>query len=88
MAGDHVSHLVRVELKNDAARPAQERRWHPTQEISKLNSMGPRIEVKFEIGRLEDVLRWVLSFGRQAKVLGPPEFVQMVRDKVEAMRNG
>jgi predicted DNA-binding transcriptional regulator YafY len=44
--------------------------------------------VKVEIGRLEDVLRWVLSFGRQAKVLGPPEFVQMVRDKVEAMRNG
>ena len=50
--------------------------------------MGTRIEVRFEVGRLEDVLRWVLSFGSQAKVLGPPVFVQMVRDEVEAMRNG
>lgn len=88
VAGDHVRHLVRVELRNYAARLAQERRWHPTQEISRLNSKGTRIEVRFEIGRLEEVLRWVLSFGSQAKVLGPPELVQMVRDEVEAMRNG
>ena len=88
VAGDHVRHLVRVELKNYAARLAQERRWHPTQEISKLNMKGTRIEVKFEIGRLEEVLRWVLSFGSQAKVLAPPELVKMVKDEIEAMRKG
>ncbi len=58
-----------------AARLAQERRWHPTQEIFPLNAKGTRVEIRFEIGRLEEVLRWVLSFGSQAKVLGPPELV-------------
>ena len=86
VAGDLTRHLVRVELKNYAAQLGQERRWHPTQEWVALNAKGTRIEVRFEVGRLEEVLRWVLSFGSQAKVLGPPELVRMVRDEVEAMR--
>ncbi len=86
VAGDYSRQLVRVELKNYAARLAHERRWHPTQEIFPLNAKGTRVEVRFEIGRLEEVLRWVLSFGSQAKVLGPPELVKMVRDEIEAMR--
>ena len=88
VAGDQVRHLVRVELKNYAARLAQERRWHPTQEIVQRNAKGTKIEVRFEVGRLEEVMRWVLSFGSQAKVLGPPELIAMVRDEVEAMSNG
>lgn len=86
--GDLTRHLVRVELKNDAARLGQERRWHPTQEGVALNAKGTGIEVRFEVGRLEEVLRWVLSFGSQAKALAPPALVQMVRDEVEAMRQG
>lgn len=85
VVGDKTRHLVRVELKNYAARLAQERRWHPTQEISRLNSSGTRIEVRFEVGRLEEVLRWVLSFGSQAKVLGPKDLVDMVKNEVKAM---
>ena len=86
VAGDFSSQVVRVELKDYAARLAQERRWHPTQEIATQNAKGSRVEIRFEVGRLEEVLRWVLSFGSQAKVLGPPELVKMVRDEVEAMR--
>lgn len=87
VAGDISRQLVRVELKDYAARLAQERRWHPTQEIVPLNSKGTRVEVRFEIGRLEEVLRWVLSFGSQAKVLGPPELVKMVRSEIDAMKS-
>lgn len=86
VAGDYSRQVVRVELKNYAARLAQERRWHPTQEISFQNAKGTRVEIRFEVGRLEEVLRWVLSFGSQAKVLAPPELIKMVRDEVEAMR--
>ena len=85
VAGDYSRQMVRVEFKNYAARLAQERRWHPTQEIFPLNAKGTRVEVRFEIGRLEEVLRWVLSFGSQAKVLGPPELVKMVRAEIDAM---
>jgi len=88
VAGDGTRHLVKVELKNYAARLGQERRWHPTQEVSVLNAKGTRVEIRFEVGRLEEVLRWVLSFGSQAKVLGPPELVKMVRDEVKAMGQG
>ena len=88
VAGDETRHVVRVELKNYAARLCQERRWHPTQDVVPLNTKGTRVEIRFEVGRLEEVLRWVLSFGSQAKVLAPPDLVKMVRDEVEAMRNG
>lgn len=88
VTGDPTRHLVRVELRNYAARLGQERRWHPTQEVVVLNTKGTRIEVRFEVGRLEEVLRWVLSFGSQAKVLGPPELAHMVRAEIVAMSKG
>lgn len=88
VAGDGTRHLVRVELKNYAAQLAQERRWHPTQEIFSLNAKGTRVEIRFEVGRLEEVLRWVLSFGSQAKVLGPPELAKMLRREIKAMSHG
>ena len=86
VAGDTSRQVVRVELKNYAARLAQERRWHPTQEIFPLNSKATRVEIRFEVGRLEEVLRWVLSFGSQAKVLAPRALVKAVREEIEAMR--
>lgn len=88
VAGDHTRHLVRLELRNYAARLAQERRWHPTQEVTVLDDLGNKVEVRFEVGRLEEVMRWVLSFGSQAKVLGPPELAQMVRKEVREMQKG
>jgi proteasome accessory factor B len=88
VAGDHSRQVVRVELRNYAARLAQERRWHPTQELHFKNAKGTRVEVRFEVGRLEEVMRWVLGFGSQAKVLGPPELVAMVRDEVRKMSDG
>jgi predicted DNA-binding transcriptional regulator YafY len=86
VAGDYSRQVVRVELKDYAARLAQERRWHPTQEVVSLNAKSTRVEIRFEIGRLEEVLRWVLSFGSQAKVLGPPDLVKLVKSEIEAMR--
>jgi predicted DNA-binding transcriptional regulator YafY len=65
---------------------AQERRWHPTQEVDVLDNQGNKVEVRFEVGRLEEVLRWVLSFGSQAKVLAPTELAKMVRHEVRAMQ--
>jgi proteasome accessory factor B len=88
VAGDHTRHVVRVELRNYAARLAQERRWHPTQELVRLNAKASRVELRFEVGRLEEVMRWVLGFGSQAKVLGPPELAKMVRAEVRAMSRG
>lgn len=86
VAGDDTRHLVRLELKHYAARLAQERRWHPTQEVTPLDDHGNKVEVRFEVGRLEEMLRWVLSFGSQAKVISPPELIKMVRREVREMQ--
>ena len=86
--GDETRHIVRLELRNYAARLAQERRWHPTQEVTPLDDHGNKVEVRFEVGRLEEVLRWVLSFGSHAKVISPPELAKMVRKEVRAMQEG
>lgn len=85
VAGDDTMHTVRVELRNYAARLATERCWHPSQEVKPLNAKGTRVEVCFEVGRLEEVLRWVMSFGSQAKVIAPAELANMVREEVAAM---
>ncbi|MDE0827559.1 MAG: WYL domain-containing protein [Akkermansiaceae bacterium] len=84
-ASEEALHIVRVELRDYAARMAQERRWHPTQELKVLNNAGTRVELCFHVSRLEEMVRWVLSWGSKAKVLGPPELKKMVRDEVKEM---
>ncbi len=34
---------------------------------------------------LEEITRWILSWGSKAKVLGPPELKKRVREELEAM---
>ncbi|MGD9418777.1 MAG: helix-turn-helix transcriptional regulator [Verrucomicrobiota bacterium JB025] len=86
VAGDDARHVVKLELRNYAARLAQERRWHPSQEVTAVDGEDERVLVSFEVGRLEEVMRWVLSFGSQAKVLEPLELVEMVRNELREMQ--
>jgi len=83
--GDETRHVVRIELSGYAARLVQERRWHPTQEVLPLNSKATRVEVRFEVGALEEVVRWVLSWGGKAKVLAPPELKAKVKAEITQM---
>lgn len=79
---------VVVELSWYAAQMAQERRWHPSQKEEWLNKSGSRIRVTFEVNRLEDILRWALSWGRHARVIAPEELVHRVRQEALAMAAG
>lgn len=78
-------HLVIVRLKDYAARLAQERRWHPSQETRVLDDLGRKAEVRFQAGALEEVVRWVLSFGSKAEVVGPPELKRRVKAELKLM---
>ena len=79
---------VRIELKGYAARLVQERRWHPSQQITPLNATSSRVEVRFEVGRLEEMVRWTLSWGSQAKVLEPKELRDQVRAEAAKIQAG
>ena len=80
--------VVRIQLKGYAARLVQERRWHPTQQVTPLNNTGSKVEVAFEVGRLEELIRWTLSWGSQAKVLEPPELKNRVQQEAREIERG
>ncbi len=78
-------HEVRVRFEGYAARVIGERMWHPTQQIVPLRKDGSAIEFRAVLYGLEEITRWVLSWGGKAKVLEPPELKERVRGELAAM---
>ena len=69
-----------IRLTGWAARYVAEGRWHRSQKITPLKDDGSEIEFRAELAGLEEITRWVLGFGRHAKVLSPKK----LRDAVQA----
>ena len=36
----------------------------------------------FKAGGLEEIAWWVLSWGKEVKVLGPPELVELIKEQL------
>ncbi len=68
---------VKIEFAPAAARPVQERTWHPTQRIEKRP--GGAVMLTMETAGLEEIVRWVLSYGADAKVLAPDSLAKRVK---------
>ena len=64
-------HDVRIRFTAAIAPYIQERQWHPAQNI-KANKDGS-IVLRFTTNHIKEVKDWVLRWGPEAKVLGPPE---------------
>lgn len=75
--------VVRLRLGGWAARVASERRWHPTQEVRPLG--GGLVEIELRLSGLEEVFRWIMSWGEQVEVLEPAELRERVRREAAAM---
>jgi proteasome accessory factor B len=71
-------HKVRIRFDGIAARLVSERQWHPSQKIRRLP--GDDLELSLVLGSLEEVERWVLSWGRHAEVLEPAQLADRIRD--------
>ena len=82
---DAAVHEVRILFKDYAARVVAERVWHSTQEIVKQNEEGSVIEFQATLSGLEEITRWVMSWGSKAVVISPPELKARVRDELAAM---
>lgn len=83
----NLKHKVHIRLEGYAARIVAERQWHPTQVIQKIEPDGSIIEFKATLAGLEEITRWVLSWGSNARALGPPELKKRVKDELEKMQN-
>ena len=81
-AGDG-NYKIRIQFDEFAARLVCERQWHPSQKI-KPRSDG-EIEMTLQLGSLEEIERWVLSWGEHAVVLEPKALVERMQNNVEAL---
>lgn len=66
-----------------AARWVRERRWHESQEIAE--QADGSLVLRLQVSGLGEVKRWVMSFGRHAEVLSPPELREEVTREVKEM---
>lgn len=76
-------HHVRIHFDEFASRLVSERQWHPSQKIKRLR--GGEIELTLELGSLEEIERWVLSWGVHARVLEPGKLVERIREISETI---
>jgi len=60
---------VKVQFSHEVADYFTERQWHPTQKVRKLKNGD--VIVSFQAGGMDEIVSWVLSWGANAKVLGP-----------------
>lgn len=65
---------------------AAERQWHAKQELVEVPDGGS--ELTFPATHLDEVMRWVLSWGAGVRVLEPPELREMVRQELDWARKG
>ena len=78
-----ISQEVRIWFDKPTAPYIRERRWHQTQKIEE--HPDDSLTLCMEVRGLHEVKRWILFYGQGAKVLGPSELVEMVRDELQGM---
>ena len=75
-SGNKGRQTVRIQFDAFAAQIVGERQWHATQKLRVLKNGG--LELSLELGNLEEIERWILSWGTHAKVIAPKSLAQRI----------
>src|SRR5438477_2145728 len=78
-------HTIRILFDAFAAARVEERQWHPSQKIKQLRDSW--IELTVTLGNLEEVERWILSWGSHAQVLAPAELKERIAKTASELAN-
>jgi predicted DNA-binding transcriptional regulator YafY len=70
---------VHLRFSRSVAPYVRERIWHKSQRISM--AAGGDVEVKMKVGLAPELETWILGFGAQVTVLGPPSLVKRIRQQ-------
>ena len=70
-------YTVKVRVSPGWARWVGEKIWHESQK-AKMNGDGS-LELMFRVAGLDEIKRWILSFGPEAVVVEPEALKEMVR---------
>ena len=73
-------YTVRVRISPGWARWVAEKIWHESQKITKLANGG--LEITFRVAGLDEVKRWILSFGPECQVLEPEKLRKLVQQEL------
>lgn len=84
-AGDNKAFRVTVQFAPEVADAVLERQWHPKQEVKTLKD--GRVEISFDAKGDIEIKRWVMAFGRYAKVKSPKWLKDQITEEARAMIN-
>ena len=70
-------YAVKVRISPGWARWVAEKIWHESQKITKLPDGS--LEITFRVAGLDEIKRWVLSFGPECQVLEPEKLRRLVQ---------
>jgi len=82
-AGENKSFRVTVQFHPEIAATVLERQWHPKQEVRQQKD--ERVEHSFDAKGDIEIKRWVLAFGRYAKVKSPKWLKEQITEEAQAM---
>ena len=71
-------HRIKVQFDAFAGRLVSERTWHESQRLKPARDGS--MTMQLELGGLEEIERWILSWGSHVRVLEPKELAVRVRD--------
>ena len=74
-------YTVKVRISPGWARWVEEKIWHESQKAKK-NGDGS-LELSSRVAGLEEIKRWVLSFGPEARILEPAKLKDMIRSDLQ-----
>lgn len=80
--GDGEVH-VKVRFSPTVARYVRESRWHSSQKMTPEKDGG--VLAEFDLGGTEEIMRWLLGFGRHAVVLEPEELRENIAEESLAL---
>ncbi len=72
-------HRIKLQFDAFAARLVSERTWHESQRFREAKDGSATLEL--ELGSLEEIQRWILSWGRHVLVQAPNELAARVLDE-------
>ena len=72
-----------AEFDKYAAHWIRLKRIHPSQQV--LERSDGSLEVSFQVSSMENIMRWILSFGEHARILAPLELQERVRRTIGRM---
>lgn len=79
------SHKIKIRFDAFAAQLIGERVWHATQKLKK--STDGSLDLTLKLQSLEEIERWILSWGAHARVIEPPELIKRLQSTVRQLNH-